>query len=187
MAHELSDDRSNSGRISIEAEGKAMATIDTTNNPHWTSQSITDFTYRIASDFVAQIETNNEMKGTTQAELATRLDRTPGRVSQLFNPGNITLSSAIRLGHASGMKVALVAYDDNDPHNQNGPINSEIFHRCWRAMGCPQNFFELAESANLSNTLAFQGWVHEAVTSGEMLQGLSPSRSATTHGPMAVN
>jgi len=117
--------------------------METVNTKHWTSRSVEDFTYRIASDFLAQIELHNENNGPTKTELADRLERTLGRVSQMFNPGNITLSSAVRLSQASGMKVALVAYDDNDTGNSQGPINSEIFYRCWKHMGSPANFFEL--------------------------------------------
>lgn len=110
---------------------------------HWTSNSVTDFTFRIASDFLAQVETKIEKSEIKRSELAVRLDLTPGRVSQLFNAGNINLGTAVRLGYAAGMKVALVAYEDGDPENDRGPVNSEIFHQCWKYMGSPANFFEL--------------------------------------------
>jgi hypothetical protein len=110
---------------------------------HWTSRSVEDFTYRIASDFLAQVEMHIEQYGPTKTELAERLQRTVGRISQMFNPGNITVNSAVRLCKAAGMKVALVAYKDSDPENDKGPINSEIFHQCWKHMGSPDNFFEL--------------------------------------------
>jgi hypothetical protein len=54
--------------------------------------------------------------------------------------------SAVRLVRAAKMKVALVAYDDNDPENQNGPVNSDLFYRCWKYMGAPKTFFELANT-----------------------------------------
>jgi hypothetical protein len=115
---------------------------------HWTAESVENFTYRIASDFLAQVETKIEQGEVSRTDLAHRLNRTLGRVSQLFNPGNITVSSAVRLVRAAGMKVALVAYDDNDPKNENGPVNSDLFYRCWKHMGAPKTFFEL------SNTIA---------------------------------
>lgn len=110
---------------------------------HWTSRSVEDFTYRIASDFLAQVETHIEHYGPTKTELAERLQRTVGRISQMFNPGNITVSSAVRLCKAVGMRVVLVAYEDNDPDGEKGPINPEIFNQCWKHMGSPSNFFEL--------------------------------------------
>ncbi len=113
------------------------------NTQHWTSESVEDFTFRIASDFLAQVETKIENGEVSRTELAARLRRTVGRVSQLFSPGNTTIKSAVRLTRAAGMKVALIAYDDNDPENQNGPINSEIFYRCWKHLGSPKTFFEL--------------------------------------------
>ncbi len=105
------------------------------SSEHWTAESTENFVHRIASDFLAQLETKIEKGEVSRTELAHRLDRTPGRVSQLFNPGNITIGSAVRLVRAMDMKVALVAYDDNDPENHNGPVNSDIFYRCWRHMG----------------------------------------------------
>jgi hypothetical protein len=36
-----------------------------------------------------------------------------------------------------------VAYDDGDPENHNGPINSQIFSRCWANAGKPSDFFAL--------------------------------------------
>jgi hypothetical protein len=154
---------------------------------HWTSKSVEDFTYRIASDFIAQIENSNDKNGITKSDLAVRLQRTLGRISQLFNPGNMNLSSAVKVGQASGMKVALVAYDDNDPQNQNGPINSEIFYQCWRAMGAPKNFFELAD---LLVPVEFRGWEKEAANYGETLRVLAPQVSASTrtgHRASAIN
>jgi len=144
---------------------------------HWTSQSVEDFTYRIASDFIAQIENSNERHGITRTDLAVRLKRSLGRVSQLFNPSNMRLSTAVQVGQASGMKIALIAYDDNDPQNQNGPINSEIFYQCWRAMGAPKDFFELREQMF---PVEFMGWQQEAATYEEKQYTLAPRISART-------
>jgi hypothetical protein len=114
---------------------------------HWTAESVSNFTYRIAADFLAQVETKIENGEVSRTELAQRLDRTAGRVSQLFNnPGNLTVTSAVRLVRAAGMKVALVAYEDNDPQNNNGPVNSAIFYQCWKHMGAPTTFFALANT-----------------------------------------
>jgi hypothetical protein len=122
--------------------------VELKSSEHWTAESVENFTYRIAADFLAQVETKIENGEVSRTELAQRLDRTPGRVSQLFNnPGNLTVTSAVRLVRAAGMKVALVAYEDNDPQNNNGPINSAIFHQCWKDMGAPTTFFELANTA----------------------------------------
>ena len=118
------------------------------SSEHWTAGSIENFTYRIAADFLAQVETKIENGDISRAELAQRLSRTAGRVSQLFNnPGNLTVTSAVRLVRAAGMKVALVAYEDADPNNNNGPVNSAIFNQCWEHMGTPTTFFELANAA----------------------------------------
>ena len=69
----------------------------------------------------------------------------PGRVSQVLNnPGNLTLKNTVRCARALGMKVAVVAYEDGDPKNKKGLVNSEIFHACWKNAGSPSDFFALS-------------------------------------------
>ena len=112
---------------------------------HWTNASTKDFVYSIASDFVLQLEKKIEEGDVSQAEIANRIGVSEGRVSQILNnPGNLTLRNTVAYARALGMKVALVAYDDADPSNGKGPINSAIFEGCWRRAGMPRDFFELA-------------------------------------------
>src|SRR5258708_2354672 len=117
-----------------------------TLNKHWTERSVDDFVYKIAADFMSVIE--SAMDGTiTQAELASRLGVSEGRVSQaLNNPGNLTLKKIVEYARALGLKVSIVAYDDGDPGNNNGPISSEIFSNCWEWLGRPVDFFELEDA-----------------------------------------
>jgi len=111
---------------------------------HWTSRSTDDFVYRIAADFVLQIENKMDSEHMKQAELANILNVTDGRVSQVLrNPGNLTLKKVVEYSRALGMKAAIVAYDDGDRENENGPINSEIFNLCWQRAGAPKDFFIL--------------------------------------------
>ena len=111
---------------------------------HWTEKSTVDFLYRIAADFIRQIEGAMEAAGVNQAELANRLKVSEGRVSQVLNnPGNLTLRKIVEYVRALGRKVAIVEYDDNDPKNCNGPVNSEIFAKCWYGTGMPSDFFAL--------------------------------------------
>jgi transcriptional regulator with XRE-family HTH domain len=118
---------------------------------HWTSRSISDFVYRIASDFVIQLEKKMQSDGITNKALAKRAGVSEGRLSQVLNnPGNLTLKSTVQYAQALGMKVAIVAYEDRkDPGNDFGPVNSEIFSTCWQATGAPRDFFELAGSTNI--------------------------------------
>jgi transcriptional regulator with XRE-family HTH domain len=112
---------------------------------HWTESSVDDFVYRISSDFVLQLETKIEKGDVSQKELACRLNVSDGRVSQVLNnPGNLTLKKVVEYARALGMKVAIVAYEDGDPENNKGPINSEIFNRCWKKVGSPEDFFALS-------------------------------------------
>jgi hypothetical protein len=152
---------------------------------HWTNESVEHFTYRIAADFLAQVETKIENGDVSRAELAQRLNRTAGRVSQLLNnPGNLTVSSAVRLVRAARMKVALVAYDDNDPENNNGPINSAIFYRCWKHMGAPSTFFELTACTAAPVVTYFNSYV----VNGSNLNVVSGSNlTVATMGPTPIN
>jgi DNA-binding phage protein len=119
--------------------------MENLKNKHWTAASVNAFVYRIASDFIVQLEKKLDKDGTNHKELAVKAGVTDGRLSQVFNnPGNLTLKSTVHYAQAVGMKVALVAYEDGDTENNNGPINSEIFSACWKAVGSPHDFFELA-------------------------------------------
>src|SRR5580704_13784124 len=105
-------------------------------NQHWTQSSLGDFAYWVSSDFTAQIEARLEVKGISKNTLADRVGVSQSRVSQVLNdPGNLTLGNVVKYVRAVGMKVALVAYDDSDPSNDKGPINAEVFTKCWERMG----------------------------------------------------
>jgi len=119
---------------------------------HWTEGDVESFMYRIGSDFVRQLQQRMESgPGISQAELAGRLNVSEGRVSQILNnPGNLTLRKIVEYSRILGLKVSVVAYDDRDPTNKNGPINSEIFAACWEESGRPVDFFALRESQQLA-------------------------------------
>jgi hypothetical protein len=115
-------------------------------NRHWTERSIADFVYRISADFVLQLEKKLDSAGISHRAFASMAHVSEGRVSQVLNnPGNLTLTSTVQWARALNMKVAIVAYEDGDPDNKNGPVNSEIFHACWKRAGSPRNFFALGQ------------------------------------------
>lgn len=147
---------------------------------HWTAKSINAFMCRIASDFVAQIENKLEELPGDHKELARRLDVSPGRVSQVLNePGNLTLRNVVRYAQALGMKVAVVAYADGDQANRQGPVNSEIFHACWKHLGSPRNFFELSR---VITPIQDQTVLQEVAATGTVSEAMSLrlKQSATT-------
>jgi hypothetical protein len=114
---------------------------------HWTERSVEDFLYKIAADFVQQIENYLGASGENRADFAKKLGRTPGRVSQVLNaPGNLTLRKIIEYARAANKKVAIVAYDDDDPTNSKGLVNSQVFEQCWLRYGRPTDFFALDEA-----------------------------------------
>jgi transcriptional regulator with XRE-family HTH domain len=125
-----------------------METVDTAHaldaerSKHWTERSVEAFYQRMVFDFITQVQKRLEDKPVKQVELAEKLGVTEGRVSQILNnPGDtVSLKKAIKLARAVGMKLALVAYDDNDPDNERGPINSDIFRICWENANRPRTF-----------------------------------------------
>jgi transcriptional regulator with XRE-family HTH domain len=111
-------------------------------NGHWTNDSIKAFLFRIAFDFVTQLEKLMEAEKVTPTELAKRLGVTKGRVSQIMNnPGNMKLKTIVEWARALDVKVAIVAYDDGDVDNDNGPVNPQIFVKCWEKADRPTDFF----------------------------------------------
>jgi len=122
---------------------------------HWTARSVKDYLFRIAADFISQLENKMESLPISQDELAKRLGVTKGRVSQLINhPGNISLAKMIEYAKALGMKVSIVAYEDNDPENKKGPIDSEIFRICWEQLGKPRDFWAMQDILKTKNVFA---------------------------------
>jgi hypothetical protein len=114
-------------------------------NQHWTTRSVDDFAYRIVSDFVAQLETKLESSGTDRQDFAKAIGVTPGRVSQLLNnPTLFNLKSMVSYATGAGMKVAVIAYEDDDPKNNRGPINAQVFTYCWEHAGRPRDLFEFS-------------------------------------------
>jgi transcriptional regulator with XRE-family HTH domain len=108
---------------------------------HWTEESVDDFVHRLSFDFITQLAKRLDASPSTRAQLAERLGVSKGRISQILNnPGNLTLKRAVAYARALGLKVSVVAYDDQDPDNRKGPISSEIFSLCWQKAGRPADF-----------------------------------------------
>jgi hypothetical protein len=123
---------------------------------HWTEQKISAFVHRLSFDFITQLHKKLQKARISNKEFGIRLKVTPGRVSQILNaPGNITLESAVEYARGLGMKVALVAYDDNDPENTHGPINSEVFYQCWKLQGAPQDVLDLSAPSTVQTMFDF--------------------------------
>jgi transcriptional regulator with XRE-family HTH domain len=150
---------------------------------HWTERGIKDYLFRIAADFVAQLERKLEAENITQDELAKRLKITKGRVSQVLNhPGNISLANIVTYARALGMKMSIVAYEDSDPGNVKGPINAEIFRICWEKAGKPRDFWAVQETYK-SEEMA----TNVRVSTAENVEILAYRIEEMMHGREAVN
>jgi transcriptional regulator with XRE-family HTH domain len=116
------------------------------NKRHWTTASSADYRHAIAANFVSQIENWLDKFKWSQATFAQKLGVTEGRVSQILsNPGNITLNSIVQWSQVVQLSVSIVAYDDNVLEGSRGPINPEVFRRCWEILGKPDSLMELDE------------------------------------------
>lgn len=111
---------------------------------HWTERSIDDLLYSIATDFLEQIEDARRLRKWSVSRLAKSAGmKTDDLKNLLAHPGTLELDMVVTLARALGLKVAIVAYDDGDPTNERGPINAEVFRKCWDDQGRPADFFEL--------------------------------------------
>jgi predicted XRE-type DNA-binding protein len=155
--------------------------------PHYTSADDESFVNRITFDFIAQMANRLETSKMKQSELADKLDVGESAVSQVLNLGrmNLTLKTMVRYARALGMKVAIVAYDDRDPHNENGPIGSEIFSLSWEKIGKPRDVWSVNESTYATNECLYtiDNWmqIHGSMTS--TLGGVSGTAGELRHIP----
>lgn len=114
---------------------------------HWTNRSVEDFQFRVAADFIAQLEAKMDELDMSQADLAKAMEVTEGRISQIINsPGNLSLNLMVKCVRVLGMKMSVVAYEDEDRENAHGPIDAEIFRLSWEKAGCPRDYWALEES-----------------------------------------
>lgn len=173
---------------------KKQAQIAKADQAHWTERTVDDFVARIAFDFITQIDNELERSKTSHADLAERLKVTKGRVSQVINdPANISLKNVVKYARAVDQKVALVLYNDADPSNSHGPVNSEIFTQCWYGVGSPRDFFQLnslSSTVSISFEFNFLQWTgnYGAIDAGnEWLPSTSPgSIVAANNNTMTV-
>lgn len=122
---------------------------------HWTQRTIKDYVFRIAADFIAQLEKKMEIENISQDELARRLKISKGRISQVLNhPGNLSLTIIVKYAKILGMKASIVAYEDGDPEYKEGPVNSELFKICWESCEKPRDFWALQEIEESSSVAA---------------------------------
>jgi len=114
---------------------------------HWTNESTRAFRIRIVSDFTLQIEKRLEELGLDHKAFAKVLGLSESRVSQILNtPANFCIDSMIEWARALKMKVSVVAYDDSDNENLEGPIHAEVFRECWVSSGKPRTVNELIQA-----------------------------------------
>jgi transcriptional regulator with XRE-family HTH domain len=86
--------------------------------PHWTETSIDDYKSRIMFDFLDQIIDRMDELPLKQKELADKLGVGDSAVSQVLNNSiNLKLETIIRYTRALGLKLSLLAYNDEDPDN----------------------------------------------------------------------
>jgi transcriptional regulator with XRE-family HTH domain len=152
---------------------------------HYTNANDESFVNRITFDFIAQLANRLQTSGMKQSELAEKLDVGESAVSQVLNLGrmNLTLRLMVRYARVLGMKVAIVAYDDRDPHNENGPVGSEIFNLSWEKIGKPRDVWSVSEPSYATNQCLYtvSGWRYGSVNS--TFEGVSGTTGEVSHMP----
>lgn len=146
---------------------------------HWTNNTYSDFAYRIASDFTSQIEMKLEALQLDRKGYAQLVGVKPSRVSQILNdPGNLGLESMVKYARVLGMKVAVVAYEDGDPHNNNGPIHSQVFYESWKKIGSPADFYDLKTCPQITDLVT----IGDAYNEDFRREPMQVERMAATRG-----
>lgn len=143
----------------------------------------------LAFSFIAQIEKKLESSPMTQKQLARKLGISEGAVSKfLNNPQNVTLKTAAKYARALGFKLAMVAYEDDDPANEKGLVSSEIFAACWERSGKPRDIWSLQATATTSSpaTITTMRLAFYSLTVGTALRawtagGLQTTGTGTAH------
>ena len=152
---------------------------------HWTQASAADFAHNISMDFFAQLEKRIEQFGISRKELAGKMNVTPSAVSQILNspPENPKGETLVHYARNLGLKVAVVAYDDNDPGNDRGPIYSGVFEESWKSLNRPRDLFDVQEACRHEPSIsqvATYAWHRNAygpactTLGGIMLGGVMP-------------
>jgi len=159
------------------------------NVAHWTQHSTADFIYSISSTFVAQIEMKMEKEEISQSQIANKLQKSSGRISQLLNnPGNMSIRVMVELARAMGMKVSIVAYEDGDPGNDRGPIDPEVFVKCWERANRPVDLFDVEEEP-VSKSKAVEIFYNDLNVQAQVLgsvYGSNPYRTEIEPEPSAL-
>ena len=103
-----------------------------------------DCLYKLSHQFTSQIKIAMDQGGLKYKDIAERMGLTPGRVSQIMHdPGNITLSTMIKLGNAVGLKTSVLLYDYNYDNLDDDHIIPSVFRACWRRLGSPKNMLDI--------------------------------------------
>ena len=131
----------------IMKEGEWAGTM--TNSTHWTERSTEDFLYSIATDFIEALKGKMKTLGMTQTKLAKEAKVNKSYVSRVFkDPGNLSLETIIKFARTVGMKVSILAYEDEaDPNNTSGPIDSDVFRLCWEKAQKPRDHWSIHDGA----------------------------------------
>jgi predicted XRE-type DNA-binding protein len=143
---------------------------------HYTSESDKSFVRRILFDFVAQLEERLAVSQIKQSDVARKLNISESAVSQVLNldRSNFSLETLVKYARALGMKVSLVAYDDKDPTNENGPVGSEIFSLSWAKLGMPRDTWSV-------NEVVAANYARQPVTYLGFTQGYTNSTSVAAN------
>lgn len=155
---------------------------------HYTAANSESFLSRITFDFIAQLQNKLATSNTTQAELAKKLGVTESAVSQTLNLERVNpnLKTMVGYARALGMKLAVVAYEDGDPNNENGPVGSEIFSLAWEKIGKPRDTWSVHENVAANHAVSRCLYTLSDWRSGWAYSTLDSFSSTAEHFPMSI-
>lgn len=114
---------------------------------HWTSRDMHSYIFAVVSNFVIAVEIYMEEHGKNYKDLAKLLNAGIDEVMvKVNNPSTFSLADLYRWTKALGIKFIIFMYDDQDPSNIQGPLNTEILRQCWELLGKPRTQADIDEA-----------------------------------------
>ena len=111
---------------------------------HWTEEGPTAFVHALVTSYVRDLNallSSIEM-GTKELGERSGLGKQAAQ-STLENVLRWTTEKMVFWARTAGLKVSIVVYDDGDPDNEKGPVDSRCFYACWKKCGSPRTVKEL--------------------------------------------
>jgi len=144
---------------------------------HWTEE-VGSFQNHVTEELLTALEDRLEAKGLNRRKFAELLGVSEGRVSQIFSdPGNLTLSKMIEWTRKLGLKLSILAYDDDDPDNVLGPVFADVFTGVWEVFEKPRDYEDLARVKQYCSGCSRRGVISAVPTFTSLMENVETPKS----------